>query len=441
MCDTFVALGEATADGSVLFAKNSDREPNEAHLIERAPASSHPPGSKVRMTHIEIPQAERTFAVLLARPFWIWGAEMGANEHGLVIGNEAVFTKVPYDKTPGLIGMDLLRLALERARTASEARDLIVDLLARYGQGGGCGFRRKTHYHNSFLIADPREAWVLETAGREWAAARVRDIRSISNGLTIGSEYDLASPGLVETARKKGWTPKGRTFDFARDYSDFLYTRFSRCRRRRDRTEGLLRADSGRIEAATMMKILRDHGPEAGSGWSPARGLAGFTVCAHAGWGPVRTTGTTGSMVSVLRPESQVHFLTGTAAPCTSLFKPFWVGGRPGTQGPPPRGAYDAASLFWRHERLHRALLCDYALLSVTGRDEGAALEREFIRRALAAPPEMREELTSRCWTEAEACEGRRLDSVLAAGAVRYPGLLYASAWRTFDRKAGMPRA
>lgn len=441
MCDTFVALGEATADGSVLFAKNSDREPNEAHLIEEVPGSDHAPGSTVRLTYIEIPQVERTYAVLLAKPFWIWGAEMGANEHGLVIGNEAVFTKIPYDKKPGLIGMDFLRLALERARTAPEARDLITDLLARYGQGGSCGFRRKTYYHNSFLIADPREAWVLETAGREWAAARVRDIRSISNGLTIGSEYDLASPGLVETARMKGWTKKGRTFDFARDYSDFLFTRFSRCRQRCRRTESLLRAEKGRIDAATMMQTLRDHGPETGPGWSPARGLAGFTVCAHAGWGPIRTTGTTGSMVSALRPGNPVHFLTGTAAPCTSLFKPHWVGGGAGTIGPTPTGSYDAASFFWRHERLHRATLRDHAALSVPGRDEGAALERDFIARALAARPEQRDEWASRCWTQAEAFEARRLESVLAAAPGRYPGLLYAAAWKSFDRKAGMPRS
>lgn len=39
----------------------------------------------------------------------MWGAEMGANEHGLVIGNEAVWTKIDDDKTEKLLGMDLLR--------------------------------------------------------------------------------------------------------------------------------------------------------------------------------------------------------------------------------------------------------------------------------------------------------------------------------------------
>ena len=126
MCDTMVALAGTTAQGTCLFAKNSDREPEEAQAVEIIPGRRYAPGDTVRATYITIPQVERTWTVLLSRPFWIWGAEMGANEHGVVIGNEAIHAIIPPSEEPGLIGMDLLRLALERAQSAAEAVDVIT---------------------------------------------------------------------------------------------------------------------------------------------------------------------------------------------------------------------------------------------------------------------------------------------------------------------------
>ena len=181
MCDNVVALGNVTADGSVIFGKNSDREPNEAHQVILLPRSTHSKGSMTHCTYIDIPQVKETYAVLLCRPSWLWGAEMGTNEHGLTIGNTAVFTREAYDTRPGLIGMDFLRLALERATNASAAVEVITTLLAQHGQGGGNGFSHEFYYHNSFLIADSREAWVLETSGFQWAARQVKDIGSTSN--------------------------------------------------------------------------------------------------------------------------------------------------------------------------------------------------------------------------------------------------------------------
>ena len=60
----------------------------------------------------------------------MWGAEMGANEHGLAIGNEAVFTRVPIEDN-GLLGMDLVRLALERC---SRLRRHLPSLASPHGR-------------------------------------------------------------------------------------------------------------------------------------------------------------------------------------------------------------------------------------------------------------------------------------------------------------------
>jgi len=323
VCDTIAVV----RPDRVLFAKNSDRDPNEAQILEWVPAAVHPDGSRVRCTWIEIPQARRTHAVLLSRPFWMWGAEMGANEHGVVIGNEAVFTDQPYAPT-GLTGMDLLRLALERADTAAAAVDVIVALLEAHGQGGGCGHEdRDFTYHNSFLIADAREAHVLETAGTLWAAEPVAGgARSISNGLTI--------PGFAE-------------------HSDRLKTAVSACRVRRPRTEALA---AGAGDPTALAAILRDHGPEAATPrYSPING-AMTAPCMHAG-GLATGSQTTASWISEIRPGGARHWVTATAAPCTGVFKPVRL------EHPLDLGAaedrFDPAALWWRHEALHRRAMHD----------------------------------------------------------------------------------
>jgi len=437
MCDTVVALGNVTADGVTLFGKNSDREPNEAHHLLRVPAADHPAGSKVKCTYIEIPQVAHTSEVLLAKPFWIWGTEMGSNEHGVTIGNEAVFTKVPYDKTPSLIGMDFLRLALERSKTAREALNVTTQLLEEYGQGGNCGLDHKLYYHNSFILADPQEAWVLETAGKQWAAEQVKDIRTISNGITIGGEWDLASADLVRYAIDRKWCRSHADFHFARCYSDFVYTNFSRCKDRQCRTTDLLAAQRGRLTIQSIMRALRDHGPQANGRWSPSHGLTTTTICWHAGFGPVRASQSVGSMVSHLAPDVQTHFVTGTSAPCTSIFKPVWLGADLPDTGPIPAGTYDEATLYWRHEALHRATLRDYATRIALYQHERDELEQRFVDGAPACRD--RSAFSAQCFAEADAAAQRWIARVRLADLSQPQGVLYSMAWRNFNRRAKMP--
>ena len=75
MCDTLVSL----TDDGVLFAKNSDRDPNESQVLRWFPAADHEAGARIEATWIAIDQVERTHAVVLSQPWRQWGAEMGAN--------------------------------------------------------------------------------------------------------------------------------------------------------------------------------------------------------------------------------------------------------------------------------------------------------------------------------------------------------------------------
>ena len=378
MCDTIVALPNATRDGNVLFGKNSDREFNEAHIVVSIPASDFSEGSILRCTYIDIPQVPHTYAVLLAKPYWIWGAEMGANEWGVTIGNEAIFSKIPAGKNPGLIGMDFLRLALERSKTAEEAVKVIVDLIEKYAQSGNCSQTHELYYHNSFLIADRKEAWVLETVDREWAALKVKSVYAISNGLTIGNQWDIASENLVSRAINQGWCKNRDDFHFARCYSDFLFTKFSQGHQRSACALNALKASEGQISEMTMMAILRSHGKDESS-FQPDKGIFDWTVCMHQGWGPFRSSQSVGSMVSRLGGFIDTHWVTGTSAPCTSIFKPVWIdSGVPNTGGV-PTNIFDNESLWWRHELLHRSIIKDYKTRIRLFQDQRDLIESKWL--------------------------------------------------------------
>ena len=92
-CDCWVALPDATCDGSVIFAKNSDRPPGESQPLVCFPRRQNPEGAMVRCTYIEIPQVSETYEHIGSKIWWTFGYEHGMNEHGVAIGNEAVWSK------------------------------------------------------------------------------------------------------------------------------------------------------------------------------------------------------------------------------------------------------------------------------------------------------------------------------------------------------------
>jgi secernin len=441
MCDTFVALGNSTVDGSVILGKNSDREPNEAHEIQVISAADHQPGSMLDCTYIKIPQVEHTYALLLAKPFWIWGAEMGVNEHGVAIGNEAIFTKVPYEKQNELIGMDYIRLALERAKTAFDALQVITQLLETYGQGGSCGFTHPFYYHNSYILADPNEAWVLETAGRQWVAEKVKSVRSISNGATIGAEFDLSSDDLVRYAVDRGWCKGRDDFHFARCYSDFLYTKLSDSKNRSVCTLNLLQSAGGKVTVGTAMDILRSHGLKSTGNMRLDRSITGAQVCMHSGAGPVRESQTTGSLVAHLTGQQNTCWVTATAAPCTSIFKPVWIdAGYPLSSEPSPQGTFDPLTLWWRHEQLHREVIRDYAGRIALFEHERGTLEAGFLDAAAQCEQSLpgRRAFSESCFQSAEISTQKWLDQVRAQPIQRKASFYYTRAWDGFKKKANM---
>lgn len=329
MCDT-IGISHKT-DGLAYFAKNSDRSPNEPQIVEFFPAAKHREKT-LQATYIEIEQVEEMRAILLSRPVWMWGGEMGVNDCGVVIGNEAVFTKGKYGPQ-ALIGMDLLRLALERAESAKQALDIIIALLEQYGQGGNCGYDHNFEYDNAFLIIDKDNLFVLDTVGKQWAYKEMPKA-SISNSLNLGSDADAYS---------------GEPCDFTAKYQDPLFTYFSGAKKRRACTQAQLDADT---DALGLMQSLRQHRPNVKNPF--AKGCVD-SVCMHAG-GLVGDHATQSMVVELKGTSAPMVWLTGGSTPCVSLFKPYLFGNKPCAPVFAPNDKQ--AQAYWlAHERFIRKLI------------------------------------------------------------------------------------
>jgi len=357
------------------FAKNSDRSPNELQLLEFHSAKENLSGM-LKCTYISIPQSDKTYAVLLSRPSWMWGAEMGVNEFGLCIGNEAVFTKGAYGKS-GLTGMDLLRLALERSRTAKEALELIISLLETYGQGGNCGYDHNFYYDNAFLIMDSSDIFVLETCGKKWVYKRYDGV-NISNRLSIGSDADTYS--------------KGKSFDFCKRYTEPLYTTFSASANR----SAMLNSCISDADSATgCMNALRHHDKMVKNPF--AHGSVS-SVCMH--YGGMVGDHTTASMVVSLESDRTVVWSTGSSLPCVSLFKPWLFGTElilPVTLPDDPQGEqYWLEAERFRRNLLGKKLPEEY----YTERD---AIQQRWAEKAESVPREEFSEFSRSCLLEEKA--------------------------------------
>ncbi|HBP25982.1 MAG TPA: hypothetical protein DD618_03420, partial [Acholeplasmatales bacterium] len=276
---------------------------NEPNLTIFIPETFHNEKT-VACTYITVAQVPKTRAVLLVKPSWMWGAEMGINDGGVVIGNEAVFTKSSGKKENRLIGMDMLRLALERAGDAKEALDILVSLLETYGQGGNCGFDKPFYYDNSFLIGDAKTAFILETAGKTWTMKPIEDYGNISNRLTLHSN-NLDGSALIK--------------DFAKRQTEPIFTFFSRSKHRQNCVFSNLNNEGTSI--SSIMDLLRSHDPKDALKLYE-KGSIG-SVCMHQS---LIGDHTTGSMIVEQRKNHATIWLTGCGTPCLSVYKSTFFG-------------------------------------------------------------------------------------------------------------------
>ena len=254
--DMVVALGPATIDGQTLFGNNSDRPLRERQSIRRVPGRELAPDEKLKINNLDLPQARHTYTVLGAQPEGCWGYTQGVNDQGVAAGCAALHNKIPCSG-PGLLGTDLVRLILERGRTARQAVDLLIDLVGQHGQSEPLG--NPPQGDSSFLIADAKEAFAVETAGRHWVYQEIREVRAAGNACIIRQDWNRISPGLSDYVIRQGWWPAdGSKLDFAGAVTENPMGHASGLRRW-GRATLLLEQQNGHIDGGFLRRLLSDH--------------------------------------------------------------------------------------------------------------------------------------------------------------------------------------
>lgn len=389
-CSSFVAMGSETKSGDIIYAKNSDRPFNEAQPLIYYPAKDHPEGSFTDCSFIKIPQVKHTYACIGSKPHFFWGFEHGINEFGLMIGNEQVSGREIPERRWGLIGMDLLRLALERARTAREAIEVIDGLLSAIGTGGAPG-HRIAPFNSNFIISDPHESYLFESHQRKWVAKKVDRYGYLANCYSIQEDYDLIADGTIEEACEKGWWHPEVTFNPAKAWTvdELMY----------DESEGFVRysrlghllsekvASGDKIDAKYAMGVLRDHYedvPELNSIYSKAANKI-CTICSHPG-GVGYGCASAASTVTIIRKdvprELQFTYWGSMAPPCCSIFRPYYNIDFIPEDLQHAESLYRPEDQWWQFIELERYISLNYDKFAPKVKAEFSKMEDEFIQQA-----------------------------------------------------------
>ena len=223
--------------------------------------------------------------------------------------------------------MEIIRLALERSRDAIEAVKVITDLISSHGQGVFENNQNVRTYDNGFLIADPKEAYIIETAGHEWVVKQINDTEGISNIHSIGTNWDDISSTAISTAESLNLKIDSPKLDFAQTFCDFDSRFDGRGEFRRLRSCTYLDNIKTKIDLKEMMSLLKDHSDGENSNASQDF-LDSKTICMH--YPTPETDGNTAaSLISELYSDNSqlpIHW-TSMYSPCLGIFLPMFIEG------------------------------------------------------------------------------------------------------------------
>ena len=421
-CTNFIVTRGASADGSNMVTYAAD-----SHGLYGA-LYSYVPGAFTAMMDVtewdtgryigQIAQAQTTYRTL-----------GNSNEHSLFI-TETTFGGRPELENPngGIDYGSLIYITLQRAKTAREAINIIVDLANTYGYCSS---------GESFSIIDQNEAWIMELIGKGpdqkgivWVALRIPDgyVSAHANQARITTfpwkdkENCLYAKDVAKFAREKGWfTGKDADFSFADAYAPLDFGAMRGCEARVWAFFRTVAADmdqyedyamghnpnnrmplwvkpTEKITVKTLMDCMRDHyegtkmdmttdigagGEECPYRWRPMYfTVDGVEYCNE------RATATqqTGFwLVGQARPEKVGILWFGTDDAATSPLTPIYVTSQEVPEclreGNGSMLEYSNTAMFWVTNRIAQFAYLRYNIIGKHVRSEVDKWENEMIAR------------------------------------------------------------
>lgn len=172
---------------------------------------------------------------------------------------------------------------LERSESAEKAVDVVSNLINLYNQDDSVDAAPKY----AFFICDTKEAYVMNVVGKLWAAEQISEgFRAFKRGFTVATKIDKKSDGLEDQLKDLGLFDGSGALNFSKAFS------MDDCEAKWPCEE-----PAGGFSAQKMFEVLR------------ASAEGGEEIAS--------------SFVGVLKEPLAVHWLTGTADPRESVFKPF----------------------------------------------------------------------------------------------------------------------
>ena len=259
-CTNFIVGKKASKDGSVFVTYNADSYGAFMPLYHY-PAAKHQPGDVRKVYEWDT----NKYLGDIAEAPETWNVVGNTNEWQLTIGETTFGGRNEMRDSTGIIDYgSLIYITLQRAKTAREAIKTMTELVEQYGYYSG---------GETFSIADPDEAWMLEMMGcgpdrtkskarTVWVAVRIPDnaIAAHANQSRITQFLDgryqqvkmkdlmkkypvngkkavpnlmVCSPNVVDYARTMGWYDgKDADFSYNAAYAepDFSGRRFCEAR-------------------------------------------------------------------------------------------------------------------------------------------------------------------------------------------------------------------